>query len=314
MSDENERNESFVFYGSFYEAANKLPEGIREKYLYKLLGYMTYGIEPTFTKDEWMQEALFISHRPQIDVNNKRRQNGKKGGAPYKNTNAKKQPMVDFENNKKQPNVNVNLNVNDNANNYLSRKNFGTPISEEAQNKTANTLPAPTASDSDESIKAPAEKNEIDEKSPQELRPPADTQTKTQKPIDKNARRLSEKLYALHKKLDPQFNCTQARLDNWASEIEKLQRLDKRPYDEIEAVIEWAKADSFWQVNIISAEKLRKQYSRLLLQMQKQKTNRPRDDTKLYEQQDFSKNALPEVLKQSRLSEQKDINLDDVVF
>lgn len=236
------------------------------------------------------------------------------------NNNNYQKPEVNDNNNYQKPNVNVNDNVNDNANNYLSRKNFGTPIPEEAQstndaqNKTTNPLPPPTASDSDESIKTPAEKNESDTKTPRKLRPPDDTQTKTQKPIDKNARKLSEKLYALHKKLDPQFTCTQARLDNWASEIEKLQRLDKRPYDEIEAVIEWAKADSFWQVNIISAEKLRKQYSRLLLQMQKQKTNRPRDDTKLYEQQDFSKNALPEVLKQSRLSEQKDINLDDVIF
>lgn len=143
MSNENERNESFVFYGSFYEAANKLPEGIREKYLYKLLGYMTYGIEPTFTKDEWMQEALFISHRPQIDINNKRRQSGKKGGAPYKNTNAKKQPMVDFENNKKQPNDNVNENVNDNVNENVNENERGGQAPAEATPADTQT-PAPS--------------------------------------------------------------------------------------------------------------------------------------------------------------------------
>lgn len=151
MLNENERNESFIFYGSFYEAANKLPEGTREKYLYKLLGYMTYGIEPTFTKDEWMQEALFISHRPQIDINNKRRQSGKKGGAPYKNTNAekqpmvnfennKKQPMVDFENNKKQPNDNVNDNVNENEN-----ERGGQAPAEAIPTDTQTTAPQPSS-------------------------------------------------------------------------------------------------------------------------------------------------------------------------
>ena len=144
MSNENERNESFIFYGSFYEAASKLPEGIREKYLYKLLGYMAYGIEPTFTKDEWMQEALFISHRPQIDINNKRRQSGKKGGAPYKNTNAKKQPMVDFENNKKQPNVNDN--VNDNVNENENERGGQAPaeaIPADTQTQTQTPPPSP---------------------------------------------------------------------------------------------------------------------------------------------------------------------------
>ena len=143
MSNENERNESFVFYGSFYEAANKLPEGTREKYLYKLLGYMTYGVEPTFTKDEWMQEALFISHRPQIDINNKRRQSGKKGGAPYKNTNAKKQPMVDFENNKKQPNDNVNDNVNVNVNANENERGGQAPA-EAIPAGTQTTTPQPS--------------------------------------------------------------------------------------------------------------------------------------------------------------------------
>ena len=63
--------------------------------------------------------------KPQILANNERYENGKKGGAPKGNQNAKKQlkqPMVDFKNNSKQPNVNVNENENVNVNKKENKK------------------------------------------------------------------------------------------------------------------------------------------------------------------------------------------------
>ena len=44
-------------------------------------------------------------------------------------------------------------------------------------------------------------------------------------------------------------------------------RVDKRDPDEIARVIDWCQADSFWQNNILSTEKLRIQYDQLLLKM-----------------------------------------------
>ena len=61
-------------------------------------------------------DAFISAFEPQIKANLKRRKDGEKGGAPKGNKNAKKQPMVDFEETQKQPNVNVNDNVNVNAN------------------------------------------------------------------------------------------------------------------------------------------------------------------------------------------------------
>lgn len=48
--------------------------------------------------------------KPQIDRNNRRYENGKKGGAPKGNTNAGKPVKKQPKNNQKQPNVNENVN------------------------------------------------------------------------------------------------------------------------------------------------------------------------------------------------------------
>jgi len=46
-----------------------------------------------------------------------------------------------------------------------------------------------------------------------------------------------------------------------------MLRLDKRTVDEVEAVIDWATTNDFWQPNILSAGKLRKQFDTLQAQM-----------------------------------------------
>jgi hypothetical protein len=57
----------------------------------------------------------------------------------------------------------------------------------------------------------------------------------------------------------------------WAKEIDLLHRIDLRSIDEIQSVIDFCQADSFWKTNILSTEKLRKQFPRLLLQMKERK-------------------------------------------
>jgi len=43
--------------------------------------------------------------------------------------------------------------------------------------------------------------------------------------------------------------------------------IDKRTPENIESVIRWCQADSFWKTNILSPEKLRKQYDQLYMKM-----------------------------------------------
>jgi len=56
---------------------------------------------------------------------------------------------------------------------------------------------------------------------------------------------------------------------DWYSDIEKLHRLDGRSYEQIESAIRWSQNDPFWRGNILSANKLRKQYDAMRLQAQR---------------------------------------------
>ena len=52
-------------------------------------------------------------------------------------------------------------------------------------------------------------------------------------------------------------------LTNWATEADRMIRLDKRDPEEAAYLITWAQNDSFWQANILSMAKFRKQYDTL---------------------------------------------------
>lgn len=62
-------------------------------------------------------------------------------------------------------------------------------------------------------------------------------------------------------------NFRQPDLDKWAVDIDKILRLDGRSESHLLNVIEWCQQDSFWQNNILSPSKLRKQLDRLEMQM-----------------------------------------------
>ena len=55
---------------------------------------------------------------------------------------------------------------------------------------------------------------------------------------------------------------TEPQIQSWCKDIDKLLRLDKANPDEVKRVIDWVVKDDFWSVNILSAKKLRKHYSR----------------------------------------------------
>ena len=111
--------ESFVFYRSFYEGIKELPRDIQGEVLTAIMEYGLNGV--TTENQKPITKAMFALIKPQLDANNQRFENGKNGGAPKGNQNARKQPKNNQEttekqpkSNQKQPNVNDNVNVNDN--------------------------------------------------------------------------------------------------------------------------------------------------------------------------------------------------------
>lgn len=74
---------------------------------------------------------------------------------------------------------------------------------------------------------------------------------------------LSKKLLSLIKQRNPNFK--QPNIQSWARHIDLMIRIDKRPPEEIEKVIRWCQQDDFWQNNILSTEKLRRQYDQLCM-------------------------------------------------
>ena len=109
--------ETFIFYRSFRDAFNALDKDVRLRMYEAVINYGLDLVEPHF---EGIEKVLWTLIRPQLEANNKRFENGCKGGAPMGNQNARKQPKDNREttqkqprNNQKQPNNNNNNNEND---------------------------------------------------------------------------------------------------------------------------------------------------------------------------------------------------------
>ena len=65
-------------------------------------------------------------------------------------------------------------------------------------------------------------------------------------------------------------NCTahsEATLQSWAADFDKCHRLDGHSWEDIDKVLQFSQFDSFWQSNILSGGKFRKQYTQLLAKM-----------------------------------------------
>ena len=57
--------------------------------------------------------------------------------------------------------------------------------------------------------------------------------------------------------------------DKWLIDMERINRLDQRSWDEINWMIDWCQNDDFWRANILSPGKLRKQFDRMRLNAQR---------------------------------------------
>lgn len=114
--------ESFVFYGSYFEAITELDETMQVHLFKAICEYALYDKLPDISGTE---KAFFALIKPTLDANNQRYVNGKKGGRPAKSKTKKPMDIENIENQKptvienienQKPNENDNVNENDNDN------------------------------------------------------------------------------------------------------------------------------------------------------------------------------------------------------
>ena len=107
--------DSFVFYRSFYEAIKLLPKKYQLQCFTSLCEYALNDVP--MEKLPGTVEAILKSFKPQVDANNRRYENGLKGGRPKGNQNeTKTKPNDNQVRTKAKRNVNDNVNDNDNVN------------------------------------------------------------------------------------------------------------------------------------------------------------------------------------------------------
>ena len=287
------KNTSFIFYESFKRQLDELDNATQIRFYQAITMYGIDGVEPDFSG---IEKALWLQFKFVLDETASRRiqniENGKKGGRPAKyaskekpstenqdNSNTSTESDTDIddktdtdnctfglnkktEENPTKPthNLNVNGNINGNGNEECPETADGDAHPAE---KSVPDFPpsSPPAANNANSGKANAQHTA------QESVPKTDT-PETGEPL-----RLAELLRDLHQKEDPRYRPTPMYIKKWAEDIEKINRIDKRSYEEIERVIRWVKTSgNFWFSNIMSGVTLRKQFSRLFLGMtQRQK-------------------------------------------
>ncbi len=121
MAEENITRDGFIFYRSFFEAIRELPRDIQGEVLTSIIDYGLNGV--TTENLNPVARAMFTLVKPQLDANNKKFINGKKGGRkPNDNLNETKQKPNDNQNitkpepkekEKEKENVKEKDNVND---------------------------------------------------------------------------------------------------------------------------------------------------------------------------------------------------------
>lgn len=74
-----EQRGGFIFYRSFHEAVKDLPADLYKEILSAVIEYALDGTDPELSP---VARCAFLLVKPQIDANNRRRENGSKGGRP----------------------------------------------------------------------------------------------------------------------------------------------------------------------------------------------------------------------------------------
>src|SRR5690606_38006761 len=110
--------DSIIFYRSFYEAIRELPYEVQGQIYTAIFEYSLNFNEVVL---EGLPKTIFTLIKPQLDANNKRYENGKKGGRNKQNE-TKTKPKDNQNETKTEANKNVNDNDNVNENEILLEK------------------------------------------------------------------------------------------------------------------------------------------------------------------------------------------------
>ena len=103
--------DGFVFYNSFYSAITTL-EDDQQLVLFKAVSeYALHGIEPEISGPA---QGIFMLIKPQIDANNRKYENGKKGGRPKTELKPNNNQDETKQEPKEKDKVNVNVKEKDN--------------------------------------------------------------------------------------------------------------------------------------------------------------------------------------------------------
>jgi len=76
-------------------------------------------------------------------------------------------------------------------------------------------------------------------------------------------------VFLLEKILERHPNRKKPNLQNWATHMDYILRIDKRDPEHVQQIIEFSQQDGFWQDNILSTSKLRDKYDALDVKYQK---------------------------------------------
>ncbi|UZW13227.1 hypothetical protein OSC52_15425 [Clostridium pasteurianum] len=110
--------------------------------------------------------------------------------------------------------------------------------------------------------------------------------------------KLSEYLFKLIKKNNP--DAKKPNFVTWGKHMDYLLRLDKRNPEQVKQVITFCQNDDFWYKNILSPDKLRKHYDKLLLKMndprKQSKKDGPITNFNNYDQRSYDYDALEKKL------------------
>ena len=262
---------SFIFYETFAKQLKLLDKELRYKFYEAIVEYGLYGTEPDFTG---LEACAWIPIQESIDNAKARRvkniDDGKKGGRPEIPQEVQDSICDDLKNGLTQKETAEKHGVSQQVVSKIKKGVYGTTHHKPSSNTTNLDVDV----DVDVDVNGNGNGNDIPPEVSDGDAPPAPVQ-KTQT-IPEQAKRLALLLYDLHRQIDTHFTTSQKHIEQWAKDIEKLNRIDKHSYEDIEKVIRWIKtAGNFWCPNIISGSKLREKYPQVFLQMQQQHTRDP---------------------------------------
>lgn len=100
-----------------------------------------------------------------------------------------------------------------------------------------------------------------------------ETEVETEKNYSEDSNEFRLSLFLLNNIRKRKSDYKIPDLQGWSKHSDYILRIDRRDINEVKKVILWCQSDEFWQNNILSTAKLRKQYDKLVLQMRKDKPN-----------------------------------------